>query len=227
MNYKRGEINIPKFVGRNELCPCGSGKKFKKCCLPIENSKMAQLSADDCKFFFRTFFRMLGYVNTRLNVTELKFNPDTMDINRQKALIIRNALWENPYLIGEYVKFMELVQDVSMRELELLKSWEKNYIKGQFLIIKYTSEYAVFAHLEKEYPLCLYAVKGLTDSVAFVTKKQVPLILNTALMPFEGKIIYDGLIGINPDIEYPVEMKVAFEREYSDLVEEYGLKTKM
>ncbi|MDK9721646.1 MAG: SEC-C metal-binding domain-containing protein [Rhodospirillales bacterium] len=20
-------------VGRNDLCPCGSGKKFKKCCL--------------------------------------------------------------------------------------------------------------------------------------------------------------------------------------------------
>ena len=23
---------VPK-VGRNELCPCGSGKKYKKCCL--------------------------------------------------------------------------------------------------------------------------------------------------------------------------------------------------
>jgi uncharacterized protein YecA (UPF0149 family) len=27
--YKR---KTPK-VGRNELCPCGSGKKFKHCCL--------------------------------------------------------------------------------------------------------------------------------------------------------------------------------------------------
>jgi len=25
--------NIHKTVGRNDLCPCGSGKKFKKCCL--------------------------------------------------------------------------------------------------------------------------------------------------------------------------------------------------
>ena len=23
----------PPKVGRNELCPCGSGRKFKKCCL--------------------------------------------------------------------------------------------------------------------------------------------------------------------------------------------------
>lgn len=26
-------INFPQKVGRNEPCPCGSGKKFKKCCL--------------------------------------------------------------------------------------------------------------------------------------------------------------------------------------------------
>jgi hypothetical protein len=23
-------------IGRNEPCPCGSGKKYKKCCLPKE-----------------------------------------------------------------------------------------------------------------------------------------------------------------------------------------------
>jgi len=26
----------PPKVGRNELCPCGSGKKFKKCCLDLQ-----------------------------------------------------------------------------------------------------------------------------------------------------------------------------------------------
>jgi uncharacterized protein YchJ len=24
----------PRKIGRNALCPCGSGKKFKKCCIP-------------------------------------------------------------------------------------------------------------------------------------------------------------------------------------------------
>ena len=28
----------PPKVGRNEPCPCGSGKKFKKCCLVQEDS---------------------------------------------------------------------------------------------------------------------------------------------------------------------------------------------
>ena len=26
-------------VGRNDPCPCGSGKKYKKCCLPKEQTK--------------------------------------------------------------------------------------------------------------------------------------------------------------------------------------------
>jgi len=26
------------FIGRNELCPCGSGKKYKKCCIVAEGT---------------------------------------------------------------------------------------------------------------------------------------------------------------------------------------------
>jgi uncharacterized protein YecA (UPF0149 family) len=28
-----GQQIISDKIGRNELCPCGSGKKYKKCCL--------------------------------------------------------------------------------------------------------------------------------------------------------------------------------------------------
>lgn len=31
----------PPRVGRNEPCPCGSGKKFKKCCLLSEDTPHA------------------------------------------------------------------------------------------------------------------------------------------------------------------------------------------
>lgn len=30
--FKRGPVRKTQKVGRNELCPCGSGKKYKKCC---------------------------------------------------------------------------------------------------------------------------------------------------------------------------------------------------
>lgn len=31
-NGKKRPITVVKTVGRNDACPCGSGKKFKKCC---------------------------------------------------------------------------------------------------------------------------------------------------------------------------------------------------
>jgi len=31
-NSDQAGIKTISKVGRNELCPCGSGKKFKKCC---------------------------------------------------------------------------------------------------------------------------------------------------------------------------------------------------
>lgn len=33
---KNTEVRKKKKVGRNESCPCGSGKKFKKCCIGKE-----------------------------------------------------------------------------------------------------------------------------------------------------------------------------------------------
>ena len=30
-NTKRQPIKVEKKIGRNESCPCGSGKKYKKC----------------------------------------------------------------------------------------------------------------------------------------------------------------------------------------------------
>jgi len=39
-------------IGRNELCPCGSGKKYKKCCL----RKNKQLSSSALPFNEATDF---------------------------------------------------------------------------------------------------------------------------------------------------------------------------
>ena len=33
---KDNPVLVPKKIGRNAECPCGSGKKYKKCCLNKE-----------------------------------------------------------------------------------------------------------------------------------------------------------------------------------------------
>ena len=32
---RQTNLSLPRNIGRNELCPCGSGKKYKKCCLAV------------------------------------------------------------------------------------------------------------------------------------------------------------------------------------------------
>lgn len=38
--------DVLKKIGRNDLCPCGSGKKYKKCCLGKENPSVAHAAAE-------------------------------------------------------------------------------------------------------------------------------------------------------------------------------------
>ncbi|RKN62008.1 hypothetical protein D7M11_35130 [Paenibacillus ginsengarvi] len=34
-----GGIQLNKKIGRNDPCPCGSGNKYKKCCLAKHNDE--------------------------------------------------------------------------------------------------------------------------------------------------------------------------------------------
>ena len=45
-----------KKVGRNDLCPCGSSKKYKHCCLPKikENERPPKIKVEKKKSFKRT-----------------------------------------------------------------------------------------------------------------------------------------------------------------------------
>jgi len=29
---RNGAVNAPRYISRNTSCPCGSGKRFKRCC---------------------------------------------------------------------------------------------------------------------------------------------------------------------------------------------------
>jgi hypothetical protein len=42
---QQGHVNSMAQVGRNQPCPCGSGKKYKQCCLP--NDEATSLAARD------------------------------------------------------------------------------------------------------------------------------------------------------------------------------------
>ena len=215
-------LHIPKKVGRNEPCPCGSGKKYKKCCAVAAVSQSAQLSHSERKLFYETWYKLLDYANRKLKVVDYKFSLSYPNYHDETLLLkIRDRLWKEPKLIG---KFIANTDGLSGEEVKLLQSWEKNHVKGQFALIKYLPDAAVFMRMEKGETDKLYAVKGMTTSIAEAMQRKLPVMLETVLLPFGDKIIYDSFMGSH-DIEFGGNVMEMFEREYAEA--KHGIITKL
>ena len=93
----------------------------------------------------------------------------------------------------------------------MLGSWEELHMKETFLVVKYTSEHAVFMPIKSEKDPVFYGVKGLESSIAEVLGYKTQTLINAVLLPFGDKIIYDGLVApyplvIDNDIIYRISM---------------------
>ena len=44
------------MVGRNDPCPCGSGKKYKKCCESKETFSIEEAQAEELERILQTFY---------------------------------------------------------------------------------------------------------------------------------------------------------------------------
>ena len=228
INAKR-DNNIIKFpimqkakIGRNDPCPCGSGKKYKKCCAAIDDGKTAQLSPEECRLFYETWFGLMGFVNKQKHVIKPEIKPEYPN-SISDVLIhkVREVLWEEPELIDEYINETELSQE----KTDILKLWKTNHKKGMFFILEYQPEYAVAIAPNEKGEDRLYGIKGISNSLANTLRQKLPASIETVLLPFKGKIIYDSFIGAL-SISYAEGAKAAF-REMCDKAAEHGIITNL
>jgi hypothetical protein len=186
-------VELPTYqrtkVGRNDPCPCGSGKKYKKCCAVFEDAKTAQLTSDECRLFYETWYGLMGFVNKRKNVIKAEIKPEYPNaVSDMMVHKVREVLWEKPELIDEYISETALPQE----KIDILKLWRTNYKKGMFFILEYQPEYAVAIAPNGQGEDRLYGIKGISTSIANALQRDLPLQIETVLLPFKGKIIYDS-----------------------------------
>lgn len=68
-----------KEVGRNDPCPCGSGKKFKKCCglkTPMQRRTFTQMNPASVK---TSLSHITGMVSQTLRENQPKEEPKPLD----------------------------------------------------------------------------------------------------------------------------------------------------
>ncbi len=221
--------NIVKFpsnqrtkVGRNDPCPCGSGKKYKKCCAVFEDTKAAQLTSDECRLFYETWYGLMGFINRRNSVIRAEIKPEYPNaVSDMLVHKVREVLWKNPELIDEYISETALSQE----KFDILKLWRTNYRKGMFFILEYQPEYAVIIASNEQGEDRLYGIKGISSSIANTLQRELPAQIETVLLPFKGKIIYDSFIS-TMQIRYGEGAKKLFSEMYDKAIK-YGIITSL
>jgi hypothetical protein len=221
---KETVVNLPVKVGRNERCPCGSGKKYKDCCALIESSGAAQLSFGERKLFYETWYKLLDFINQKHKIFNFRIKPVYPAIHDETQLYkISQKLWKNPQQIEEFINGCG---DLSDEEIRLLQSWEKRHIKGQFLLMRYENEYAVLMRTDKGEDPKLYAVKGMSTSIAEAMHRKLPVMLDTVLLPFGDKIIYDSFMASLP-LLFGDGMREILDDDYARAKDMYGITMKL
>lgn len=229
LDSQKQKKDLPEFVlqerykvGMNDPCPCGSGKKYKKCCRLTEEMKTAQLTASECLFFYKTFYGLMGFINEKKRIIKQDILPIYPNpVGDDQIYKVREVLWQNPELIDDYIASAKLPEDQEM----LLKSWRDNHKKGMFFLMEYKPEYALAIGTDKKKQDRIFAIKGISRSLSDALQQELPLQFESVLLPFNDKIIYDGFISRFP-IKYLDGAKKAFKEMYQSALVR-GIVTKL
>lgn len=183
-------------IGRNDPCPCGSGKKFKKCCgRYTEANSAAHLDDAERREFYEIWVGLLVYINDRFKLTGKKIKPVyPYEVPETDIYVLREALWETPELIDEYIASTALPQD----RVDILESWRDHFIHGVMVILEHQSDFTVVLADDPEKGEVRYAVRGISGSIANALRRPLPIPVRAVLLPFKGKIIYDTFLELMP-----------------------------
>ncbi|MDR1620510.1 MAG: SEC-C domain-containing protein [Clostridiales bacterium] len=211
-----------KKIGYNDPCPCGSGKKYKRCCRKTEEARTAQLSRSECVLFYETWYGLMDFINDKFKIINAKIEPIWPNpVSDEQIYEIRKKLWKKPKLIDEYLATTTLPPE----KVTLLKSWRKHHKEGNFFLVAYTPDHAVVLVPGKNGDDRLYGVKGISRSLSNAMQRQIPLYFETVLLPFNDKIIYDSFMSATP-ISFGDGMLKQIQEWHSD-TQVHGIITKM
>lgn len=215
-------------IGRNDPCPCGSGKKYKNCCLnKVIQVDFSSKEYKDCvkeensMMFFALRNLLLDYTNQKYNINKkLRNFDDICDAESEELIDIRDKLWENPNIIKNYLK--ENPNKLNEELISIIKSWNEKKINKEFVLYKYEDEYTLFID---DYNI--YYVKGLKVRIRdMIPEQKLPMIVKTVLLPLKDQIIYDSYVE-QYNMAVGNNLRKIWHDNYKKLLKENKIKFKL
>ncbi len=233
-------------VGRNDLCPCGSGKKYKKCCMNKKDEKKVNpldeldlpmathfpLSDSDINNFYAIWTRLIDFTNRLYcNMHGKKYKKFQSRDKNGKYSFNSEIMEDNYYLhLREFLltNFNRIIDNfidstrVSKANQEVLQEWKRYRLMNDNFFIYEKVPYGalVWDATESKY----YYVYDLYDSLYEISLKETPL--SMLLLPFKGRVICDGVIG-HVNIDFGQNSKDMFLSEYVALRKNKSFSTSL
>ena len=150
------------------------------------------LTKEETTRFYKIWIALIWGINEKHEIVEKFEKPiyrQTLDI--QPVSVIRQQLWKNPHWIDSFIRDNDN-DDLTESDLKMLQEWREKFIKERFIIMRHLKKYTVLMTTSE--PAKLYGIHGISDPMNETIPASLPFMIETVLLPFEGKIIYDSLI---------------------------------
>jgi hypothetical protein len=183
----------------------------------------AKLSLPEKERFYRIWFALLHWVNEQLHLVPwLPAVPPEGSVQPEQAVQVRNALWADDRLLTRFTA--ENPAQLSEEDLALVESWQYR-VAGHFFVGRALKNYTVLLTDSAPHARA-YGVVGLTDSVAETMILPLPVYIQTVLLPFEDRIIYDSLL-TSYTVSFGPGVRRRLKEAYRNATEREGILTSL
>ena len=180
-----------------------------------------KLSAKDAALFYKLNHALLSFTNKKLKLHPGADSPEAIkQLPLDDRVLIRNALWDEDGLIEAFLK--ENPFQFSPEEMCIVESW-KNRVKGGFILVSHLKSHSIFLKDDEQ---VVYGVLGLQDDLETVMGPHLPLMVETVLLPFRDRIVFDGLISMYR-ISFGRGTSASFKDSYQQAKAKYGVVTSL
>jgi hypothetical protein len=178
------------------------------------------LSTEEANLFLKLQSCLMKYANDQLKVLPPWPIADlfqALSAGDRRKLVV--ALLEQPGIIKDFVTANP--DGLSLEERAIVAQWS-HAVPGKFIVFRTTKKHTIF--LTKEAPPIAYGVVALTRTLEDVMQQKLPGLVETVLLPFRGRIIYDGLLG-RQNVKFAPGAKSKLNTAYRGARQRHGLIT--
>lgn len=181
------------------------------------------LEMQDVALFFKLHRALMFFVNQGLKVVSDDIaGPDQFSsLSPEVRLKVRDAFLKHADLLQSFVE--ENPAHLPDDELDIIRSW-RHLVHGKFYVFRELTKYTVFLSPEKQ--AIAYGVLALSQPFEELIGPYLPVLTDTVLLPFKGKIVYDGLMS-SYRISFGAGIRRSLNESFKEAKARHGIVTSL